>query len=160
MPFWEWRGWLVPYLISYLIFLWQKILWGRPASLGSLTWDHADAEAEAPILWPPDAKSQLIGKDSGAGKDGRWEEKGMTEDEMAGWHHQRNGYEFQQILQDSGGQGNLCAAVHGVAESDTTEGLNDNDISLKLIFLSSLPLPFFHSLRQFSFFFFPKSSWI
>ena len=84
----------------------------------------------------------------------------MTEDEMAGWHHQRNGYEFQQILQDSGGQGNLCAAVHGVAESDTAEGLNNNDISLKLIFLSSLPLPFFHSLSQFSFFFFPKSSWI
>ena len=48
---------------------------------------RTDAEAETPILWPPDAKSWLIGKDSDAGKDSRWEEKGMTEDEMAGWHH-------------------------------------------------------------------------
>ena len=47
-----------------------------------------DAEAETPILWPPDAKNQLIGKDPDAGKDRRWEEKGTTEDEMVGWHHQ------------------------------------------------------------------------
>ena len=48
---------------------------------------RTDAEAEAPILWPPDAKNQVIGKDPDAGKDCRWEEKGMTEDEMFGWHH-------------------------------------------------------------------------
>ena len=48
---------------------------------------RTDAETEAPILWPPDVKSQLIGKDPDAGKDGRQEEKGMTEDEMVGWHH-------------------------------------------------------------------------
>ena len=51
--------------------------------------------AEASILWPLDAKSQLIGNDLDAGKDGRQEEKGMTEDEMVGWHHQRDGHEFQ-----------------------------------------------------------------
>ena len=54
-----------------------------------------DAEAETPILWPPDAKNQLIGKDPDAGKDRRWEEKGTTEDEMVGWHHQLNGHEFE-----------------------------------------------------------------
>ena len=48
---------------------------------------RTDAEAEAPILWPPDAKNQVIGKDPDAGKDCRWEEKGMTEDEMIGWHY-------------------------------------------------------------------------
>ena len=55
---------------------------------------RTDVEAETPILWPPDAKSRLIGKDPDAGKDRRQEEKGMTEDEMVGWHHQLNGYEF------------------------------------------------------------------
>ena len=55
---------------------------------------RTDAEAEAPILWLPDAKSRLIGKDLDAGKDRRQEEKGMTEDEMAGWHHRHDGHEF------------------------------------------------------------------
>ena len=54
-----------------------------------------DAKAEALILWPPDVKSQLVGKDPRAGKDWRQEEKGMTEDEMVGWHHQLNGHEFE-----------------------------------------------------------------
>ena len=54
---------------------------------------RTDAEAETPVLWPPDAKSRLIGKDPDAGRD--WgEEKGMTEEEMAGWHHRLNGHEF------------------------------------------------------------------
>ena len=56
---------------------------------------RTDAEAETPILWPPDAKNLLIGKDPDAGKDWRWEEKGTTEDEMAGWHHQFNGHESE-----------------------------------------------------------------
>ena len=56
---------------------------------------RTDAEAEAPILWPPDAKNWLIGKDPDAGKDWRWEEKGTTEDEMVGWHHRHNGHEFE-----------------------------------------------------------------
>ena len=56
---------------------------------------RTDAEAETPILWPPDVKNWLIGKDPVAGKDWRWEEKGMTEDEMVGWHHQLYGHEFK-----------------------------------------------------------------
>ena len=56
---------------------------------------RTDAEAETPILWPPDAKNWLIGKDPDAGKDWRQEEKGMTEDEMVGWHHRLNGHEFE-----------------------------------------------------------------
>ena len=52
-------------------------------------------DAKAPVLWPPDAKSLLIRKDPDAGKDGRWEEKGMTEDEMVEWHHQLNEHEFE-----------------------------------------------------------------
>ena len=56
---------------------------------------RTDAEAEAPILGPPDVKRQLIGKDPDAGKDWRWEEKGTTEDEMVGWHHRLDGYECE-----------------------------------------------------------------
>ena len=66
---------------------------------GNQSWiliGRTDAEAEASILWPPDAKSWLISKDSDAGKDWRQEEKGTTEDKMVGWHHQLNGYEFAQ----------------------------------------------------------------
>ena len=59
---------------------------------------RTDAETEAPILWPPDAKSWLIRKDPDAGKDWRQEEKGTTEDEMVGWHHWFNGHEFEQAL--------------------------------------------------------------
>ena len=74
---------------------------------GNQSWifiGRTDAEAETPILWPPDAKSRLIEKDPDAGKDWRQKEKGVTEDEMVGWHHQLNGHEFEQILGDSGGQ--------------------------------------------------------
>ena len=56
---------------------------------------RTDTEAKAPILWPPDVKNWLTGKDPDAAKDWRWEEKGMTEDEMVGWHHQLNGHEFE-----------------------------------------------------------------
>ena len=59
---------------------------------------RTDVEAEAPILWSPDAKRRLIGKDSDAGKDWGQEEKGMTEDEMVGWHHRLDGHEFEQSL--------------------------------------------------------------
>ena len=55
---------------------------------------RTDAEAETPILWPPDAKNWLIGKDSDAGKDWRQDEKGITEDKMIGWHHQLDEHEF------------------------------------------------------------------
>ena len=60
---------------------------------------RTDAEAETAILWPPDVRNWLIGKDSDAGKDWRQKEKGMTEDEMAGWHHWLDGHEFEQALE-------------------------------------------------------------
>ena len=72
-------------------------------------------EAEAPILWPPDAKSQLIGEDPDAGKDWRQEEKGTTEDEIVGWHHWLNEHEFEQALGQANDREAWSAAVHGVA---------------------------------------------
>ena len=66
-------------------------------------------DAEAPILWPPDVKNWLIGKDLDAGKDWRQEEKGMTEDEMIGWHHWLDGHEFEQTLGVGDGQGSLAS---------------------------------------------------
>ena len=80
---------------------------------------RTDAEAEAPILCPPAAKSGFIGKDPDAGKDWRQEEKGTTEDEMVGWHHWLNGHEFEQAPGDSEGQGSLRAVLHGVEKSRT-----------------------------------------
>ena len=75
---------------------------------------RTDAEAEAPVLWPPLAKSQLIGKDPDAGKDWRQEEKGTTEDEMVGWHHRLDGHGFKQAPGDSEGQGSLtCCSPWG-----------------------------------------------
>ena len=86
---------------------------------------RADVEAETPILWPPDAKNGPIGKDPNGGKDRSQEEKGMTEEEMVGWHHQLNGHEFEQTPGDGGGQGSLaCCSPWGPKESDTTELLN------------------------------------
>ena len=84
-----------------------------------------DAEAEAPILWPPDAKNGLSGKDPDAGKDWREEEKGMTEDEKVGWHHQLDGHEFEQALEIGDGQGSLaCCSLRGHKELDMTEWVN------------------------------------
>ena len=91
---------------------------------------RTDAEAEALILWPPDMKNWLIGKDPDAGKDWRWEEKGMTEDEMVGWHYQLNGHEFEQTLGVGDGQGSLlCCSPRGHKESDMTEQLYWTDLS-------------------------------
>ena len=88
-----------------------------------------ETETEAPILWPPDAKNWLVGKDPDAGKDWRQEEKGMTEDEIVGWHHQLNGHEFEQALGDGEGQGSLASCSQwGPKELDTTELLNKNQM--------------------------------
>ena len=87
-----------------------------------------DAEAETLILWPPNAKSRLTGKDPDAGKDWRQEEEGMTEDEMVGWHHWLDGREFEQAPGVGDGQGSLvCYSPWGHREADTTEGLNYNN---------------------------------
>ena len=86
---------------------------------------RAGAEAETPILWPPDVKNWLIGKDPDAGKDWRQEEKGTTEDEMVGWHHQFDWHEFEQAPGVDDGQGSLvCCSPQGHKELDTTEWLN------------------------------------
>ena len=97
---------------------------------GNQSWTfigRTDAEAETPILWLPDVKSQLLWKDPDAGKDWRWEEKGTTEDEMVGWYHWLNGHEFDQALGVGDGQGSLaCCSPWGHKESDMTERLNNN----------------------------------
>ena len=86
-------------------------------------------EAEAPILWPPDVKNWLTGKDPDAGKDWRQEEKGTTEDNMVEWHHQLDGHEFEQAPGVGDGQRSLaCCSPWGRKESDIAEQLNWNDI--------------------------------
>ena len=86
---------------------------------------RTDAKAETPVLWPPHAKSWLIGKDSDAGRGWGQEEKGTTEDEMAGWHHWLDGHEFEWTPAVGDGQGGLaCCDSWGCKESDTTEQLN------------------------------------
>ena len=92
---------------------------------------RTDAEAETPILWLPDVKNWLTGKDPDAGKDWRQEEKGMTEDGMVGWHHWLDGHEFEQALGVGDGQGSLaCGSSCGHKESDMTERLNWTELKL------------------------------
>ena len=93
---------------------------------------RTDVEAETSILWPPDAKNWLIWKDSDAGNDRRWEEKGTTEDEIVGWHHRLNGHEFGWTLGVGDGQGGLsCCSPWGCKESDMTERLNWTERGLR-----------------------------
>ena len=89
---------------------------------GDQPWDffgRNDAKAETPVLWPPHEKSWLIGKDSDAGRDWGQEEKGMTEDEMAGWHHWLDRHECGWTPGVGDGQGGLRAVILGVAKSQT-----------------------------------------
>ena len=95
---------------------------------GNQSWTFigkTDTEAEAPILWPPYAKNWLIGKNPDSGKGWRQEEKGMTEDEMVGWHHWLNGHEFEQTPGVSDGQGGLvcCSAWGHRVRHDWTDWL-------------------------------------
>ena len=115
------------------VFFWSKVLWIwflplAVHSKGDQPWvffGRNDPEAETPVLWPPDAKSWLIGKDSDAGRDWGQEEKGTTADEMAGWHHRLDGCEFEWTPGDGDGQGGLaCCNSWGHKESDTIERLN------------------------------------
>ena len=89
---------------------------------GNQSWmfiGSTDAEAETPILWPPDGKSWLMWKDHDAGKDWRQEKKGMTDDEMVGWHHWLNGQEFEKLQEIVKDREAWQAVVHGVAKSQT-----------------------------------------
>ena len=100
---------------------------------GNQSWiffGRTDAEAEAPILWPPDGKNWLIRKDPDSGKDWRQEEKWAAGDEMVGWHHRLNRHEFGQALGVSDGQGGLvCCSPWVHKESDMTERLNWTELN-------------------------------
>ena len=120
---------------AFELWCWRRLLrvpWTARRSVvnpkGNQSWifiGRTDNETEAPILWPPDAKSWLIRKDPNAGKNWRQKEKGTTEDEMVGWHHWLDGHEFEQAPGDSEGQGSpVCCSPWGHKELDTTEQLN------------------------------------
>ena len=119
---WCWRRLRVP---------WTERRSNQSIQKGNQSWifiGRTDAEAETPILRPPDSKNWFIGKSPDAGKDWRWDEKGMTEDEMFGWHHRLNWHEFDQALGVGEGQrGLVCCSPWGLKESDTTEELNWTD---------------------------------
>ena len=95
---------------------------------GNQSWiflGRTDTEAESPILWPPDVRNWLTGKDTDAGKDWRQEEKGTTEDEMVGWHHWLDGHEFEQALGVGEGQGSLasCSLCHHMDMTESSESV-------------------------------------
>ena len=109
---------------------------------GNQSWifiGRTDVEAEPPILWPPDVKNWLIGKDPDAEKSWRWKEKGMTEDEMVGWHHWLDGHEFEQAPVVGDGQGGLaCCSPWGCKELDMTQWLNWTGWGHKNIFAGGI----------------------
>ena len=124
---------------------------------GNQSWifnGRTDTEAETPILWPPDVKNWLLGKDPDAGKDWRQEEKGTTEDEMVRWHLWLNGHESEQALGVGDGQGSLeCYTPWGRKESDTTERLNWPLCVCMCVHKSSLDkciIKYFDSLQWFT----------
>ena len=100
---------------------------------------RTDAKAETPVPWPPHVKSWLIGKDPDAGRDWGQEEKGMTEDEMAGWHHWLDGRESEWTPGVGDGQGSLaCCDSWGGKELDTTEWLNWTELNWSIYVRCSL----------------------
>ena len=125
---------------------WESLgLQGDPTSpsKGNQSWifiRRTDAEAETSVLWPPDEKNWLIGKDPDAGKDWRQEAKGMTEDEMVGWHHQLNGYESEQAPGVGDGQGSLmCCSPQGHKSQTWLSNWTELTHSFRLV-LHSTPL--------------------
>ena len=121
-------------------------------SEGNQSWisiGRIDAEAETPILWPPDVKNRLIWKDPDAGKDGRWEETGMTVDEMFGWYRQLDGQEFEQAPGAGDGQGSLSRySPWGCKESDTTEWRNWTEKLIKRKLKTCIPYEFRDEAHQ------------
>ena len=121
---------------------------------GNQSWifiGRTDAENEAPILWPPDAKNWLTGKDPDAGKDWRQEEKGTTEDEMVGWHHWLDGHESEQALGVGDGQGSLaCYSPWGCKELDMTEWLNWTELKANIPVWHEEPFFSLYTLNLFS----------
>ena len=131
------ESWAPKNINSFELWYWRRLLrvpWTckeiQPVDpKGNQSWLFTErTDAEAPILWPPDAKSQLFGKDLHAGKDWGQKEKGASEDETVGWHHQLNGHVFLQTLGDGEGQGGLaCCCLWGCKESDPTGQLNTSN---------------------------------
>ena len=130
---WMWEldhkeGWALKYY-AFEMWCWRRLLrvpWTARRSNQSILkgsilniQGRTGAEADIPIIWPPDMKSWLIGKDRVAGKDWKQEQKGTTEDKMVGWHHWLERHEFEQALGDGEGQGSLACSVHGAAKSHT-----------------------------------------
>ena len=120
-----------------------------------------DAKAETPVLWPPHVKNWLIGKDLDAGRDWGQEEKGTTEDEMAGCHHWLDGREFEWTLGVGEWQGDLaCCSSWGHKESDTTERLNWTEWLKKFVSCTNSLLPttnLFYLSQTFLYFVFAHS---
>ena len=143
---------------AFGLWCWRRLLrvpWTakRSNSKGDQPWvffGRNDAKAETPILWPPDAKSWLIGKVSDAGKDWGQEEKGTTEDEMAEWHHWLDGCEFEWTLGVGDGQGGLtCCDSWGRKELDTTEWMNWTEYPCMYILKRFCPKRFSAVLKMF-----------
>ena len=133
----------------------------KPVSAkGNQSWiftGRTDAEAETPILWPPDVKSWLTGKDSDTGKD--WRQEKGTEDEMVGWHHRLNGHEFEQAPGVGDGQEKLvCYSPWGRKGWDTTQQLNWSEWLTFIFFICFLPLGWF-CLRIWGYRYFSLQSW-
>ena len=126
---------------------WKEIQPVHPK--GNQSWifiGRTDAEAETPILWPPDVKNWLIWKDLDAGKVWRWEEKGMTEDKMVGWQHQLKGHEFEQAPWVGDGQGGLaCCSPWSCKELDVAEQLNWTELIMVSV---SVIHSFYFSLKK------------
>ena len=117
---------------------------------GNQSWiltGRTDAEAEAPVLWPPDGKNWLIRKDSDAGKDWKQWEKGTTEDETVGWHHRLNGHEIEQASGVGDGQGSLVPKS-GTQLSNWTDWRTTLNSSASIITASGYTNPKWQNLKD------------